>query len=121
MPNNDPTKFEPFLFSKKFGTRLLKLEGAVIRTSDRRLMTAPSNFNKLVPNFLLNKNGSNFVGSLLGTIWSYAENPSIFSKIVLRLVYSIWQSKPGGLKELNDKQVHGGKSYLAFKNATFGA
>ena len=50
------------------------------------LMTAPSNFNKLVPPFLRYKNGPNLVESLLGTIRSYAENPSIFSKNVDRLV-----------------------------------
>ena len=49
-------------------------------------MTAPSKFNKVVPHFLLYKNGPNMVESLLGTIGSYAENPSIFSKIVLGLI-----------------------------------
>ena len=43
-------------------------------------MTPPYNFNKLVPPFLRYKNSVNLVGTLLSTIQSYAENPSIFFK-----------------------------------------
>ena len=50
-------------------------------------MAPPSNFHKLERPFMGYKNGPNLVESLLGgTIRSYAENPGIFSKIVLGLL-----------------------------------
>ena len=57
-------------------------------------MTAPSNFERLVMEFLRIKNGSNLERSLLSTIKSYDANGRKSKKILITLLYSIHTTFP---------------------------
>ena len=65
MPRNALANFGPFLYHKTGGNSLLKLEGAVLIGMCNVLMTATTNFNKLVPPFLQYKNGPNLLEAML--------------------------------------------------------
>ena len=83
-----------------FGMSYLKLERAFIGTSVWCPNDCSLQFQIAHTKPVLHKNGSNLARSLLSTIWSFAENPSDFSKKVTRLLSTAANASKQGSFEI---------------------